>query len=106
MIRRLVAFVAFVAIVAAMGLIATVAVADKRHKTEALRHAHRTAWLCTHGRGSCGTLSDQIHRANIESDWNRRERYYVTGVTLGLIVCGVLIGFEVRSRRRPVGPPV
>ena len=101
MIRRL---VAFIAIAVAIALISSVAVADKRHKTEALRRAHRTAWLCTHGRGHCGTLSEQIRDANIESDWNYRERYYVSGVAVGLIACGVLIGLEVRSRRRTVSP--
>jgi hypothetical protein len=100
MIRRLVALVATVAVIA---VISAVAVADKRHKTVALREAHRTAWLCVHGRGHCGSLDDQIHRANIEPDWNRRERYYVTGVVAGLIVCGVLIGLEIRSRRRAAG---
>jgi hypothetical protein len=101
MIRRL---VAFVAIAAAIGVIASVAVADKRHKTVALRQAHRDAWLCTHGRGHCGSRENQIHWGKIEPEWNRRERYYVAGVTLGLIACGVLVGLEIRSRRRTTAP--
>ena len=100
MIRRL---LAFIAIAAAIAVIAAVAVADKREKTGALRRAHRIGWLCSHGRGHCGSLNEQIHRARIESDWNNRERYYVSGVALGLIACGGLIGLEVRSRRRSVG---
>jgi hypothetical protein len=94
---------AFVAIVVAMVLIATVAVADKRQKTEALRRAHRIGWLCSHGRADCGTLDEQVHRASIESDWNNRERFYICGIAAGLAGCGVLIGLEIRSRRRAVG---
>jgi hypothetical protein len=90
---------AFVAIVVMMAGVAGIAVADKRHKTVALRHAHRVAWLCAHGRGHCGTLEDQIYRANIEPDWNHREHYYEAAIVAGLLGCGLLVGLEIRSRR-------
>jgi hypothetical protein len=95
--RRL---LAFAAIVIAIGLIATVAVADKRRKTHALRRAHIAAWLCTHGRADCGERADEGRRARIEAAWNYRERYYVSGVAAGVIGCILLVGLEVRSRRR------
>jgi hypothetical protein len=102
-IRRL---LAFIAIVVAMAVIAHVAIADHNRKTDSLRRAHRTAWLCNHDRGGCGERADQIRRARIESDWNSRERYYVSGLVLGLVGCVLLVGFEVRSRRRPAVPLV
>jgi hypothetical protein len=96
-IRRL---FALAAVVIATALIASVAVADKRRKTEALRRAHLVSWLCNHGRGGCGERSDQRRRAEIESDWNYRERYYVAGVALCVVAGVALVALELRSRRR------